>query len=551
MVSKKAMKYIALTAVILAVLSLFASCASDGTYRTSTGSDYSKYIRFPDSEPASVDPQIITQNYTVPMNIFDRLVEYAVSEDGKTVVTPSLAKAWTVSDDGLKYTFYLREGVYFSNGSILEADDVLFSFSRLITHPQSKNRNILMCIHGADNLRDGVTSKLEGFEIIDDLTFIITLNHPFPGFIEGLTAPGASIFDRATTTDAGDDFGKIPGMSIGTGPFILEKWTANREIVLTANKEYWGGAPKCDGIRISFYTEADPLREMYIKGEFDLLDLDKIGMDAEYFIHGDDYRKNLVRGDRIGVTYIVLNESVKPLDDVKVRKALQISLDRESILQATAGGRGYIENGIFPSGLKGYDPDLEEIPYDVEAAKALISEAGYSDGFDLDVYYTDTTAVSMIDILRLAATMWSKIGVRANLIELPNEEFLNLRREGKISCYADTWSADYNDPDDFIYTFFGSADNSSFRSICYSDEDVFERVHHARSIIDEDERLEEYRALQRKIVTDDAAWIPLYSKIHYFVVSDRLGGFKVSWNGWSSNRYTGVYLIDEGQVTGQ
>ena len=551
MVSNKKMKYIALTALVLAVLSLFASCKNNGANKPSSGFDYSSYIKFPDSEPTSVDPQIITQNYTVPMNIFDRLVEYAVSEKGDTIVTPSLAESWEVSDDGLKYTFHLRDEVYFSNGSKLEADDVLYSFSRLITHPQSKNRNIVMCIHGADILRDGTTSDLEGFEVIDNLTFTITLNHPFPGFIEGLTAPGASIFDRATTTDAGDDFGKLPGMSIGTGPFILEKWISNREIILRANKNYWGGAPKCEGIKMSFYTEADPLREMYIEGEFDLLDLDKIGMDSEYFIHGDEYRKNLIKGNRVGITFIALNESFEPLNNVKVRKALQISLDRNAILQATANGRGYIENGIFPRGLKGYDPDLEEIPFDTEAAKVLLAEAGYSGGFDLDVYYTDTTALSMIDVLRLAADMWGKIGVRANLIEISNEEFMDLRREGKISCYAGTWSADYNDPDNFINTFFGNAENSSSRSICYSDEDVFERVHHARSIIDENERIEEYRALQREIVTEDAAWIPLYSKLHYFVASDRLGGFKISWNGWSSSRYSGVYLIDEGQVTSQ
>ncbi|MBQ7670218.1 MAG: ABC transporter substrate-binding protein [Clostridia bacterium] len=551
MFSSKKMKYLAVTAIILAVCSLFASCTAQNTANTSTELNLSRFIKFPGTEPSSVDPQVISENFTVPINIFDRLVENAVSEDGKTAIAPSLAKSWNVSDDGLEYTFYLREGVYFSNGSMLEADDVLFTFTRLISNPDSKNRDLVMCIHGADALKNGETSKLEGFEIIDDLTFKITLNHPYAAFLEALTSPAASILDRTVTTDAGDDFGKLPGMTAGTGPFILNKWASNREIVMVANENYWGGAPKCEGLRMMFYSESDPLRTMFLDGELDILDLDKLGMDAEYFIRGDIYRKNLVKGDRVGITFIALNQSVEPLDDVRVRKALQTSLDRKTILRAAAEGKGYIENGILPHSLKGYDPDLEEIPFDVEAAKALLAEAGYAGGFDLDLYYSDTSSGSDKDILELASSMWSKIGVRATVRELPAAEFNEMKKAGKLSCYVGSWNANYNDPDDFVYTFFGNADNSLSNSLCYYDEDVFERAHHARAILNEDERLEEYRDLQKKIVVEDAAWIPLFSKLHFYVVSGKVGGFSMSWNGWSSVKFTGTYFIDGEKVIRQ
>ena len=135
---------------------------------------------------------------------------------------------------------------------------------------------------------------------------------------------------------------------------------------------------------------------------------------------------------------------------------------------------------------------------------------------------------------------WRKIGVEALLLELSEEDFMEQRKNGEIACYSSTWSADFNDPDNFIYTFFGTEENSSSRSLLYADAAVMERVRDARAIADEKARIREYQDLERKIVQEDAAWIPLFSKQHIFVVSDRVNGFRVAWNGWSSASYRDV-----------
>lgn len=136
-----------------------------------------------------------------------------------------------------------------------------------------------------------------------------------------LSVPEYSILDQETTSAAGDRFGKDPEVTVGTGPFVFDKWDAGKEIVLTANPGCWSGAPGCNGIIMQFVMDAEAKRLMFEEGKLDILDLEDLGSDAEYFVRGDIYEKQLRYGRRVGLTYIGLNESVKPLNDVRVRRA--------------------------------------------------------------------------------------------------------------------------------------------------------------------------------------------------------------------------------------
>jgi ABC-type transport system substrate-binding protein len=137
-----------------------------------------------------------------------------------------------------------------------------------------------------------------------------------------------------------------------------------------------------------------------------------------------------------------------------------------------------------------------------------------------------------------AAAMLEGIGVRLSIQVLSEDEFMAQRKSGELACYAATWTADYNDPDNYIYTFFGSESNTTFRSLCYPREDIMERVRKARTITDPDARLEEYQDLERIIVQEDAAWIPLFSRTRLYVSSKRLSGFQNAWNGSVKNVYS-------------
>jgi ABC-type transport system substrate-binding protein len=132
---------------------------------------------------------------------------------------------------------------------------------------------------------------------------------------------------------------------------------------------------------------------------------------------------------------------------------------------------------------------------------------------------------------RMIAEMWKKIGVNASVVVMDSSEFMDLRKKSGLACYAATWIADYNDPDNFIYTFFGDREKTNGRSLCYPDEDIMARVRKARTITDPDKRIAEYRALEKKIVQEDAAWIPLFSREKIYVTTERLDGFTTAWSG--------------------
>lgn len=195
--------------------SLGKDSSSDATQATGPELDTSRFVIAIEDEPDTVDFQCTSIYYTVAINVFNRLVETELDEKGEAFVAPSLAESWDVSDDGRNYTFHLRKGVTFTNGSPLTSSDVLYTFNRLLTHPDSCNRDIADPILGANELTNGEANELEGFTIHNDHDFTITLKE---AFLACLSMPGASILDEKSVSAAGDLFGKDPEHTIGTGP---------------------------------------------------------------------------------------------------------------------------------------------------------------------------------------------------------------------------------------------------------------------------------------------------------------------------------------------
>lgn len=531
--------------MIVPAMALTACSSREDADQEGAAPDTSRYLVVVEDEPDTVDFQCTSIYYTIATNVFDRLVETVSDRDGKAVIEPSLARSWDISDDRCSYTFHLRDDVKFSNGEPLTSDDVLYSFKRLLTHPDSCNQDIVDGIKGAAELMNGDTDELDGFEVLGEHDFTITLDQPFEAFLACLSMPGASIMDEVSAAEAGDRFGKTPEFTIGTGPFVLTDWVPGEGMLLRANGDCWSGAPGTEGLDFRFMTEPEEVRAMFEDGELDILDTDDVDSSAEFFLHGDVYQDKLFETPRIAITYFALNESVAPLDDVRVRKALQMSLDRQVLLDAVYSGRGQLENGIFPHGLHGFNKELPEIPYDPDEAGRLLAEAGYPDGFDLTISVRDSSTQWESDLVRMAASMWKEIGVNAEIAAMSEEEFMQLRKTGKLECYSATWTADYNDPDNFINTFYGSRANTTFRSLCYPDEMIMKRVRGARTIPQEQTRIHEYQKLEKKIVQDDAAWVPLFSRLHIYVISDRVGGIQAAWNGSVKNYYRYVYFKEE------
>lgn len=488
----------------------------------------------------TADVQKTSKDYEVPFNIFDRLVDVEVDADGNSKIVPSLAENWDISDDGLEYTFHLRQGVKFHNGNDFTAEDVAYTFHRMLTVEGGVNTEFIDQIKGADELLAGETDTLEGVEVVDDYTIKVTLKEPFAGFLASISSPGVSIYDSEATEAAGDQFGMDPAVTVGTGPFEFSSWSFNNQLVLTRNEDYWKGASKLPGVVIKIIPDTETQSMMFESGELDILDLDYAADSVDRFT--ETYPEQIVQGPRVGIVYFTMNFNKEPFQDVRVRKAVQMSIDRQAILDALYGGRGQVEQGIFPHGLIGFNPDQEEIKYDPEAAKALLAEAGYADGFDMEIAADSSASDTMTMALEIVSDQLAEVGIRAEIKNYDESTWLETRKSGELGSFMSTWSADYNDPDNFIYTFFGNEEKTKIRSINYPDTEVMNRVAKARTIVNEDERLAEYKALEEKIVHEDAAWVPMFSRLHLFAVSKRVEGFAPLWSGLSDQLFYNVSI---------
>lgn len=482
---------------------------------------------------STMDVAQTTDNYMVPMNIFDRLFESKVQSDGSTDIVNSLCVDYTVSDDGLTYSFTLREGVVFSNGNALTADDVLYSFTRLLT-AGGVNDDIPLEILGGAELQKGESDELAGFSAIDDYHFDITLVAANAGFIAELTGPAMSIVDKETMESV-DNFGLSCEDTIGTGPYIITEWVVNDHYTLEYNDKYWGDEPSVKKMVVSIIPDPSTQNLMYQNGELDIIDLESLDSSIVDATYKTLYSDKIVVSPRVGLTYFALNANNEYLSDVNVRKALQMAIDADAIVASIYGGDAIVENGIIPQGVWGFNSALERPAYDPAAAKALLAEAGYAEGeihFELAM---DSSASGNVQLVyQVIQQQLQAIGISAEIKSYDESSWLDLRKSGEMDSFVANWTMDYNDPANIMYTFFGSADKTAIRSLNYADTDVMARVAAASGITDDAERMAEYQALEEKIVAEDAAWVPLLGNTHLFALGDRVESFVPYWAGFSN-----------------
>lgn len=516
--------------------------STEAAASTGAAADGSLHVAM-NTDIQTMDVHKTNNDYMVPLNIFDRLFEIKTNADGSTELEKSLVEDYTVSDDGLTYDFTLRSGVTFSDGTPLTANDVKYTFTRMLALPDSVQTDYASAIAGAEAVMDGTATDLEGIQVIDDTHFTVTLSDPFAGFLYELATASCSIMSEKNVEEAGDQFGMDCSKTIGSGPYVVTSWTRDSSIVLDANPNYWGEKPSVQHVEISIVPDSSTMSMMFQNGELDILDCDYIDAAVVNSTYKTQYADDIVTSNRLGTTYMALNENVEPLNDVKVRKAIQMAIDRQTILDTVYNGDGNLVDGIYPKGLIGYTEDNEGwLKYDPEQAKSLLAEAGYADGFTMEIAADNSSSDSTLLVIQIVQQYLQQIGINAEIKSYDPASWLDLRKSGDMVSFVSSWTADYNDPDNFIYTFFGTPEKSNVRSLNYFNTDAMSRVAAARGIVDDTERLTEYAALEKQIVEEDAAWVPMFSRSHLFVKGDRVASFTPHWAGYNDTQYINVTL---------
>ena len=483
-----------------------------------------------------------TEDYMIPLNIFERLFDIRVNEDGSTRLAKGLASDWSVSGDGLTYHFTLREDAFFSDGTPVKASDVAFTFTRMLALPDSRQTDFADMIYGAAAVMAGETDTLEGIRVLDDKNLEITLSEPFAGYLYQLATPSCSILSEKNVRETGDSFGESAENTIGSGPYKVTEFTESR-ITLEKNPHYHCHEDeKLTVSRAEFLVLAPALIDRRFRdGDLDLLDVNRVNPDVvEKVYKSEEWKDRLISYSRVEVQYLMLNVETPPLNDVRIRKAVQMAINRQKILDELFNGDGRLVDGIFPKGLIGYSEKNQGwLRYDPEEAARLISEVPGAGDVRLELAANSQSGVRYIRMLEMIRQDLSDAGLDVSLVSYDEKSRMYLRRQGSLMAYNGEWSADFNDPDNFIYTFFGNRAKTLDRSGNYSNEDVIARIGAARTIQDEGKRLAEYEELERILIRDEAVWVPLFSTDHLFVMGDRMESFTPFWAGWGS-----LYLRD-------
>ncbi len=503
------------------------------------------------AEPESADPAATTADYILMMNCMDTLVITETNEAGENVTAPGLAETWDISEDGLQYTFHLRQGVTFHNGEGFTSDDVLYTVDRMLDPERSgKNADWMDMIKGAQDVLDGKAESVEGvgIECPDDYTVVMTLDQPYAPFLASLSVPGWSIVNREAGEKADEagggaatsKFGSDPAYFTGCGPFVLKEWVLNDHVYLETNKDYWRGASELDGILIKIVPDASTEKMLFDSGQIDIIDMDHMLDQIPTYRDDPQWADNLVVKTVLGTSYLSINESIEPFQDVRVRKALQMALDRQTLIDTLYYGAATPAYSFFPEGLPGYDPDIEPIPYDPEGAKKLLAEAGYPDGFEMTISQT-TNSPDDLAINEVIAAQFEAIGIKVTIDQVDSATWYDVRATGALPMYRTTWTADFNDPDNFLYVMWNPSANVS-RSWNYYNKEVIDRIVAARYMTDPEARVKEYTDLNWQVVRKDAAMIPLWHKQKIRVVQDRVQNFTPMWAGYGDCCYYGTSL---------
>ncbi len=449
-------------AAIAALAVVLTNCQSSPPSSQNTSSEANPpglLIYGSGGQPVNLEPgNVVEGNSLIVHNqIYNRLLDF---KPGTTDLAPSLATSWSVSGDGKSWAFKLRSGVKFHDGTDFDAEAVKFNVERWWNpqHPYGyrnggKTYEIWPQMFGG--FKDSPKSLLKDVVVTNKYGIKFVLNQPFAAFPAAIGSAYFSIASPTAIKKAGANYGTPGSLAVGTGAFIFKEWRTGDRILLTKNPNYWqAGLPKVDQLAIRFITDpAARLAQLRAKQIDFTVDL---APDQLKEIEKDSQIKAIPRPS-FNVGYLALNPSYPPLSNIKVRQAIALAINKQAIVQAFWGNLGQSDCIFTPPVLAISSPT--SCQYNPTQAQQLLAEAGYPNGFDLELWYMPVSRPyfpTPKPIAEALAADLSAIGVRVKLQTKDWASYLSDRLKSPgFQSFIMGWTGDYGDPDNFYYPHFG------------------------------------------------------------------------------------------------
>jgi len=435
--------------------------------------DPSTYTYIRKAEPKSIDPANAMDNYSLVVlaDIYQRLV--TLNRDDPTQVVGDAASTWSISPDGLAYTFNLRKGLDFHNGAPLTAQDVKYSIDRIIlmNGPAGVAQDFSV-VKGAETYLNSEMTPADvdaylaagGVQILDDYTVIVTLNYPYTPFLPMLCLFGFIVSEDVVEAHGG----LIPGEenmwmsrnAIGSGPFEFVEWVPGQRLILERYGRYWKGPAALERVVVEFVSEtATQLLELQT-GDVDVIDLSSTQAD-QVLDMGNGKPKfpdvSVKYYPRLAVNCIFFNFAFEPFNNVKFREALVKAFPYELYIEeALYGILGMRANGVIPRGMLAYPTDIVFPDQDLVQAKSLFEEVGWTGTLTLTIR-AGRTSQKQLALMFKDALESLDVGITVEVRELASSTFVSKMRKGELAFYPNGWGANYNDPDSMVRALYYSA----------------------------------------------------------------------------------------------
>jgi len=484
------------------------------------------------AEPKALDPHTVTavNDFRILVNIYEGLVQF---KDGSLDVEPALATDWDISDDGLVYTFHLRKGVNFQDGTPFNAEAMKFNFDRMLKddHPYHNTGPFPLAFF---------FSSIKETTVVDDSTVRFTLSQPYAPLLSNLAYPTGLLVSPAAVKKFGTEYGRHP---VGTGPFRFVKWESNVQVLVEKNPDYWGTPAGVDQVVFRPITDGNTRVTEMLSGGLDLM-VEVPPDSLQVFENNNKFQVYEQAGPH--VWFLILNMKEKPFSSKEMRQAVNYAVNKKALVDNVLQGTAEVADSPIPPAFDwAYNDSLRPYPYDPEKAKQLIAQAGY-DGTPITFYVTQGGS-GMLDPVPMATAIQADLAAVGLNVKIETYEWntflgkVNPGLEGKADMAEMAWMT--NDPDTLPFLTLRTAafpEEGGFNSGYYSNPEVDKLLEQALQATDQATRARLYKQVQA-IVHDDAPWLFVANWKQNAVSTARVQNFKLQPS----------FLLELGSVTKQ